>query len=75
MSREMTDMEQNECVAITKEFLAVLAQRKPIPAVALAALTNTLLEIVKETYGHETHDEAMLDVVALIRSAAKRAVN
>ena len=75
MSRDMTVGEQAECVALTNDILALLAEKQASPGIAHAALINTLVEIIKHLGSKDTLEEAATDLIGSLQRAIKSSAN
>jgi hypothetical protein len=74
MRLEMTDAEQAETIALTREPLLFLAKKQVLPSIAHSALIQTLMELIKLSHQKDTL-EAAADLIETLQHAMKNSAN
>ena len=72
MRREMTKAHEVECVALTRDIRALLAERQISPPMARFVLINTLVAMIKHLGKKDTMEEAAEDLVRTLQRAISK---
>ena len=72
MPREMTKAHEVECVTLTRDIRALLAERQVSQPMARVVLINTLVAMIKHLGKKDTMEEAAEDLVRTLQRAISK---